>query len=113
MGFAVRYANSLFGKLVFNRVNVPHPGLHVRIIPIGGEGPLFVSAAQFRAINRAGRVIEIVEDDRAAELAVVEQVFGQLAERVPGDLPGRGDLPRKANVKIIVAFDFWRIVLRH
>src|SRR5208337_3189843 len=48
--------------------------------------------------------------DGAAELAVVEQVFGQLAERVPCDLPRRGDLPREAHVKVIVAFDFWRII---
>ena len=99
------------GKLVFNGVKVPHPCLHVRIIPIDGEWPFFVSAAQFRAINRAGRVIKIVKDDRAAELAVVEQVFGQLAERVSCDLPRRGDLPREANVKVIVAFDFWRIIV--
>ena len=97
-------------KFVFSRVNIARPSLNVGKIPIGGERALFVRAAQFRAINSARSVIEIVQNDGVAELAVIEQVFGQLAERVPGDLPGRGDLAGKAGVKIIITFDFLRIV---
>src|ERR1035438_5328992 len=86
-------------------------GLDIGKIRVEGQRTLLVSAAQLRAVNRAGRVVKIVKYDRAAELAVVEQVLSQLAERVPGDLPSRDELPREAHVEVVIAFDFLGIVL--
>ena len=71
------------------RVNVARLGLDIRKVSVDGQRPLLVNAAQLRAINRAGLVIEIIQNDRAAELAVVQQVPGELAKRIQRDLPGR------------------------
>ena len=76
-------------EFVLRRVNVARLGLDIRKVSVDGQRPLLVGAAQLRAINRACGVIEIIENDRAAKLAVVEEIPGELAERIQGDLPGR------------------------
>ena len=82
-------------------------------IAIGLEVAVLIGALEFDALAEASRPIELGQHDRLTELAVVDQIVGDLGIGVQAHHKARQQFLIDADIEIMRAFRRHRIVERH